>query len=86
MSDRYVEPMTALEWREFIDIMMVAQYGRPPLAQERRLRELLAVRQPEATTMPWDLLVTLAMNVVGHYFMLMFRDGAPLVPATASAS
>lgn len=62
----YVSPS---EWRELILIMKDAQYVRPPPAQERRLRELLALRNVKASTMTWDDLLSFALVVVGGHFL-----------------
>jgi hypothetical protein len=56
------------EWAELYDLMRRGRYVRLDPLGERRLRELLSVRNPLAATMEWYDLVKFGLVAVGvHY-------------------
>lgn len=56
------------EWDELMALMRRARYVRLEPLGERRLRELLAIRNPLAATMEWYDLVKFGLVVIGvHY-------------------
>jgi len=62
------------EWQELIWLMKDAQDRRLPPPEERRLREVLSLRDPLARDMPWDELVDFGLVVLGGYFMLKLMN------------
>jgi len=57
------------EWQELVDLMQKARYVRPDPLRERRLRELLALRDREALEMAWHDLREFGLVVLGVHFI-----------------